>query len=75
MTDEARIIEIEADISDARQWIRNMGKTGAEYEIENAKSRRKFKGFSMSDILKTYIPALQAELRDLNCTSGIQAGY
>lgn len=74
MTDEERIAEINQDITDARQWIRNMGKTGAEYEVNTIASSRKFKGFSMSDV-REYINSLKQELADLSGDSGYQVTY
>lgn len=74
MTDEERIAEIETDISEARQWVRNMGKTGQEYQVKNSSSDRRFAGFSMSDI-KNYINGLKQELADLSGDSGYQVVY
>lgn len=71
MTDQERIDEINQDIADARQWIRNMGKTGQEYDIGTGPSARKFVGFSMTDIRK-YINTLKQELADLSGDSGYQ---
>lgn len=71
MTTQERIDEIDQDISDARQWIRNMGKTGKKYEIDSGRSSRSFEGFSMSE-MRQYIAALQAEKLELQGCSGYQ---
>ncbi len=70
MTEDELIAEIAA-VSEA---ITNMLKTGHEYEIESAKSRRRFKGFDL-DKLRAYRTELQIQLRNVDGSSGLVLGF
>ena len=66
--------EIIAAIAEVNTAISNMMKTGQEYEIESAKSRRRFKGFSLKD-LREYKTELNNQLREVQGYSGMVLGY
>lgn len=70
MTEE----EILQEITDVSTAISNMMKTGQEYEIESAKSRRKFKGFGLKE-LQEYRSGLQLQLRNVDGSSGLVLGF
>lgn len=68
---EAELIALIAEVNTA---ISNMLKTGQEYEIESAKSRRRFKGFSLKD-LREYKNELNNQLREVQGGSGLVLGF
>ena len=70
MTEDEIIIAI-AEVNTA---ISNMMKTGQEYEIESAKSRRKFKGFDLK-ALREYKTELNNQLREVQGYSGLVLGF
>lgn len=66
--------ELIAAIAEVNTAISNMMKTGQEYEIESAKSRRRFKGFELEDLRK-YRTELNNQLREVQGGSGLVLGF